>query len=430
MRVAIIVASLIYLLINPNIVYAQNSYPEIQTFTTQALNTISIIASLAAVFFLIKGGYLYITSTGKPEALESAKKTIRNALIGLVLILSANVFVSLLTTSLSSGSPVSDQVQYTLEPLEAAEPPDGLTMVLTEAIAGFLQSIIQSAVQPLVNGLITFLTTTPSVVSNETIYDFWLIILGITNTLFALVIALVGLHIMSASTLGFEEVELKQILPRIGLAFLLANMSIYLIDWVIKSCNVLVETVLNATGGLNQVFLTDAFNPDTFSILDAALITLIFGVLFIVLVVVLLLFYISRLIMIALGAVLSPLIFLLWALPKTTDFAEISAKTYIITIYSVFVHVVIIQLAASFLTFPGEAGTSTLLSVLIGIGLLFTLLKSQSMMYQLVFYNTGKNVIKKVGSQIVNVINTSHTEESTSTSSNQPAKTPRKAVNV
>src|SRR5258708_9251759 len=206
---------------------------------------------------------------------------------------------------------------------------------------------------------------------------------------------------MSATTFGFEELELKRLLPRIGLAFLAANTSIFLIDFVIQLANNLISALLHATGGLNQAWIVDVFNPTMISLGGTALITLIFMVLFVILAIVLLLFYISRLIAIVVGACLSPLIFLLWAFPKFSDFAEISAKTYLVTIFSIFVHVVILQLASSFLTLPGQTGTNSLISILIGIGLLFSLLKTQSFMMQLVFYNTNQSMIKKIGGQIM-----------------------------
>src|SRR6266702_2994245 len=65
-------------------------------FTTNAVSVLITLASLASAFFLIHGGFKYITSTGKPQELDSAKKTIRNALIGLILVIAAGVFSALL----------------------------------------------------------------------------------------------------------------------------------------------------------------------------------------------------------------------------------------------------------------------------------------------------------------------------------------------
>lgn len=424
---AVLLTALIFLL-NPPLALALDQYPEIQSFTSYLLSNLSILASVFVLFFLIRGGYLYITSSGNPEALENAKKTIRNALIGLVLVLSASTLSSILTTSFTTPSPGTEISQIQLAPLETVEPEGGLTQVLTEAIAGFLKNIIQSATKPLTDSVISFLTTTPLVATNQSIFNFWLVILGITDSLFVLVIALLGFQLMSATTFGFEEVELKKLLPRIGLAFLLANVSIFLVDWVLRCNNALVLAVLNATGGLNKAWIENAFNPPVLTVEKVVVISLVFGVLFIILTVVLLLFYISRLIVIALGAVLSPLIFMLWAIPRLADFSEIAVKSYLATIFSVFIHVVMIQLAASFLTLPGESEGSGVMAVLVGIGLMLTLIKTQAIVYQLIFYNTGQAVFKKFGGQIINVLQARQTEEAVI--GEAEVKTPRKVINA
>ncbi len=411
MKFLITSLGLLLLLLTPTSVFAAQSNQEIANFTKQTLNTLLIFASAAATFFLVKGGYTYITSTGRPDALEHAKLTIRNALIGLVIVIGAAVFSSLLQGAFDTPSQGSSSAQLSFSPIPPAQPSDGLTIVLLDAIGGFLQNIIQSATQPLTNAIITFLTNTPSILTNSVIFNFWLIILGITDSLFALMIALLGFQFMSASTFGFEEIEFKHLLPRVGLAFLGANMSIFLCDWIVLSCNKLVQAVLHATGGLNQAWITSTpFDPLSIANHTTLTITLIFMMIFVILAIVLVLFYITRLITVALGAVMAPLIFLLWSIPKLADFAEVSVKSYIMAVYSVFVHVVIIQLAASFLKVSGQSGANPVMSILIGIGLLFTLLKTQSFMIQLIFYNTGRGIVRKVGGQIMNVISSSSKE--------------------
>jgi hypothetical protein len=428
--IAFIILILLSILVPPS-VFAASSNVEITQFTSSALNTLTIVASLVATFFLLQGGYIYITSAGKPDALDHAKKTIRNALIGLVLVLSANTIVSLLTGAFTTPIFPLNGNALNLTPLEPVAQTGGLAQVLTDAIASLLQNIIQSATRPITDGIVNFLTTTPVLATNSVIFNFWLIIVGIADSLFALLIALLGFQFMSASTFGFDELELKQLLPRIGLAFLGANTSIFIVDWVIQLANSLVTAILHATGGLNQLWIANAFNPASISVDQIALITLIFMVLFLILAVVLLLFYITRLIVIALGAVLSPLIFLLWAVPKFADFAEISVKSYLVTIFSIFIHVVVIQLAASFLTLPGQVGTNSLISILVGVGLLMTLLKTQSFMIQLMFYNSGRSMIKKVGGQIMNVISSKKSEDgSVPEPVNTTVKAARKVVNA
>ena len=84
MKLLLAISATLATLFTPSVVYAATNAPsEVTAFTGDALSIITIISAAAAVFFLIRGGYLYITSTGKPDVLEEAKKTIRNAIIGL-----------------------------------------------------------------------------------------------------------------------------------------------------------------------------------------------------------------------------------------------------------------------------------------------------------------------------------------------------------
>ncbi len=406
---------------------AASTSPEIIDYTRDTLNIITIISSAAAVFFLVKGGYLYIVSTGRPDALQAAKNTVRNALVGLVLVLSANLVISLFQGAFNSPSSSGAGNNLEIVAIETVEPSDGLTQVLIDAVSGFIQNIVESSTEPIVNGVIGYLTTTPTLLDNSVIKDFWLVSVGIVDGLFIVVVALLGLQVMSASTFGFEEVELRQLLPRIGIAFLGANTSLFLANYVIITSNALVNSVLNSTGGLNHAWVVDAINPTTLITGTAPLIILIFLILFLIVSIVLLFMYISRLIMIALGAVLSPFIFMMWTLPKFSDFASIAVKTYFVTVFMVFVHVVILQLAGSFLALPDHSENS-LISVAVAIGLFFTLLKTPSLMMQMVFYTSGNSTLKKFGNQVINVVSASKASSASRAASKVAVKTPRKVI--
>lgn len=423
------IALALFLLIMPTPVLAQTTVPEVSNFTNEALSIITIISAVAAVFFLIRGGYIYITSTGKPEALDEAKKTIRNALIGLVIILSANLIVSVFTQSLNGGSDDTPLSSLNISQVEAVKPSNGLTQVLIDAINGFLQNVVESATKPVVDGILGFLTTTPQLLNNSVITKFWLIILGITDTLFVLFVAILGLQFMSASTFGFEEIEFKHLLPRIGLAFLGANTSLFLADYVVKASNAMVTGLLSATGGLNHAWITNAITINNVTSGSAPLITLIFLLIFVVVAIVLLFMYVTRLIVISLGAVLSPFAFLLWLMPKTSDFAEMSVKGYFVSVFTVFIHVVTIQLAGSFLAIPEQNGNS-IIAIAIAIGLLFTLLKIPSFLMQMIFFSSRINSMKKVGNQITNVMSADTASNTRTKTVERVIKTPRKAANL
>lgn len=60
------------------------------------------IAGLLAVIFLIVGGFRYITAGGNEETAETAKKTIINAIIGIVVVILSFVIVRVISNALIS----------------------------------------------------------------------------------------------------------------------------------------------------------------------------------------------------------------------------------------------------------------------------------------------------------------------------------------
>ncbi|QQS21792.1 hypothetical protein IPM09_04750 [Candidatus Saccharibacteria bacterium] len=75
-----------------------NGKPDIgQLILKIALNVIQallVVVAYVTIFFIIKGGFGYITAAGSPEGMSSAKKTITNALIGMVISLLAASIVN------------------------------------------------------------------------------------------------------------------------------------------------------------------------------------------------------------------------------------------------------------------------------------------------------------------------------------------------
>ena len=65
--------------------------------TTIALNVLQAglaIVAYITVFFIMKGGFVYMTSTGTQDGMANAKKTITNAVIGLVIAVFASSIVN------------------------------------------------------------------------------------------------------------------------------------------------------------------------------------------------------------------------------------------------------------------------------------------------------------------------------------------------
>lgn len=133
----IVLAFAIYYLIVPSPVLAVSTDSELVRYTNDTLQIITLISTAAAVFFLVKGGYSYLTSTGRPDALEGAKKTLRNAVIGLVIVLSANIVVSTFRSALNPDTTTTSSTAITFAPIETTEPSDGLTQVLIDAVSAW-----------------------------------------------------------------------------------------------------------------------------------------------------------------------------------------------------------------------------------------------------------------------------------------------------
>jgi len=81
-----------------NIKAPGNGNNDLAVFITKiVLNVVQAglaIAAYVTVFFIIKGGFNYMTSAGSPDGMKSAKTTITNAVIGLVIVLLSAVIVN------------------------------------------------------------------------------------------------------------------------------------------------------------------------------------------------------------------------------------------------------------------------------------------------------------------------------------------------
>lgn len=67
------------------------------------LNIVLGIVGLIAVLFLVWGGFQYITSAGDEEKVKSAKGTMINALIGVVVVILAYALVRVVTNAIGGN---------------------------------------------------------------------------------------------------------------------------------------------------------------------------------------------------------------------------------------------------------------------------------------------------------------------------------------
>lgn len=374
-----------------------------RNFVTPTMQTLTALAGLASVFFIVYGGILYMTSTGRPDKLEQAKHVLKNALIGLVIVLAAATLTSILNGAITHTAQPASATLPNLTAIEPATQSSGLIDILIGAITGLLNTIIQTIAAPFLEALNFFTKATPLMSENATVFNFWSAMVGMTDILFVVVVALIGFHVMSASTFGFDEIEFKHLLPRLALAFLLLNTSIFIIDGLIGLSNVLIDAV-GQIGGSSTVWdsLTAVVNESGGQGVAALLIMIVFLIFSFILLV----YYVCRIVTLFIGAVLSPLVVLLWLVPGFKDFSATAMKTYVTTIFVLFIHVVILQLSASL--FAGMSmvnGTNipnVLMAMVVGLAAVIALLKTQGLMMQFSYVSLGARSTRQLGTQFMN----------------------------
>jgi hypothetical protein len=382
---------------------ASSAAGTMRDFIRPTIETMCALASLVCVFFLVNGGIAYMTSSGKVDNLEHAKKVIKNALLGLILVIAAAVLTQILVGAYSGSSAVVNAKLPNLTTVQPASVSNGLVAVLIKAVTGLLNNIIQTIAAPFLSALSFFTSGTPLMAANSAVFNLWEVMVGISDALLVLIIALLGFHVMGASTFGFDEIEFKQLLPRIGLIFLLANVSIFFIDGIITLSNAMIKAI-NVDGGSNSVWsvLTAVVKQASGESIAGLLIMLVF----IIFAFILLVYYVGRLVTLYIGAVLAPIALLLWLLPGFKDFTETAIKTYLMTIFVLFVHVVILLLAASL--FAGliagspDQSPDALMAMIVGVATLIALLKTQGLMMQFSYVSMGSRNAKMLGRQFIN----------------------------
>ena len=371
---------------------------QLTNFLQPLVQALIILAGLTAGFFVVTAGLEYMTSRGNPKRLDHAKRTLKNAALGLLLVIAAAFIFNFLNTAYNTAAPVSQSIPPPA--IEISEsPPEGLAGKILEATSDFFRYIIVSTFDPFVELLRYLSFKTPLAGSNEVVARLWLAVLGIANSLFILVTVLLGFRLMSASTFGFDELSFRQLLPKLGLIFLVMNSSLLLIDIVISISNAMLDALWSATG-VGDPWLSWQALAENGS--TAGFISLLLNVLFLILGFLLLVYYVLRLVVIYLGAVLAPLIVLMQLLPFTKGFTLAAIRTYFYTIFILFIHAIILSLAAGLLASMAsdQVHDQGLLTAIIGIATLTLMLKTPRTIAKWCRVNYSFKPIKNLGGQI------------------------------
>ncbi len=71
---------------------------QVQTFIRSVIQVVAGLAGLVATGFIVVGGFTYITSSGNPEHLDRAKRTLFFSGGGLAIVIAAFVLSNIVTT--------------------------------------------------------------------------------------------------------------------------------------------------------------------------------------------------------------------------------------------------------------------------------------------------------------------------------------------
>lgn len=85
---------LFFSLLQP-VLAADGDVSKVETFIQNVIQILVTLAALVAAGFFVWGGIGYITSSGNPESLDRAKKTILYSAIGLTIVLGAFVITNI-----------------------------------------------------------------------------------------------------------------------------------------------------------------------------------------------------------------------------------------------------------------------------------------------------------------------------------------------
>jgi len=372
-----------------------------QSFVVPLLSVLDGIAGLLCVLGIVYSAYLFMTSSGDAGRLQHAKRILRNAVVGLVIVLAATAGTAILNHAYTSPAPGSGSTLPTISEVQPQSTSTNWSTILIDALDGFFTDIITTLASPILNVLAKFTTSTPLMASQAQVFNMWLVLLGIANVLFTLVVAMLGFRVMSAEMFGLGDIELRSMLPQIGLIYLLMNVSIFGIDLIISLSNAIISAIYAGFPGTDIWKALIATGVDANALPLASLLVFIA---FTVLACMLVVYYLERIIILCLGAALSPLVVLLWLLPGFRDFVSNLVRTYIVVVFVLVVHVVILMLGATLLSSELTGPTATpnpLADLFIGIAIIGTLLSTQKFLVQMSIISSGATSARNMGKQFV-----------------------------
>ncbi len=254
--------------------------------------------------------------------------------------------------------------------------------------AQWIAQNIFNVLQPLVDAVnqssLNFITqTSPAgTYQNPTVIQFTMWSIGVVNAAVAIFIIIVGYNIMIARQIGADHYELMEFLPRLALAVLAANFSLFFIRLFID-----LENALNL-GVINLFSLTILTNTivGVFhgNILGAGLLTFVLAIVLGVMDLLVAWQMLLRLALLILLIVLAPLAFLCGALHQTQGYLRLWISTFAATVFIQFFQVSALAIGSTLISYVTAANLfnlgGSLLSIITSSAVLFLVLRIPGML--------------------------------------------------
>jgi hypothetical protein len=258
-----------------------------------------------------------------------------------------------------------------------------VTTQVVQAINGWLAALERAVLGPALQAAGQLLFQTPALDSVLSIQTGWQTTRDIADALFVLALLAGGMLVMASGT--FEtEYTAKRLLPRIGLAAVLANTSLALCGALIRLDNALVQALLgrDAASILWAQLTAGAGRGDTGGEVLASLVGLATALLAVLLVVV----YIVRSLVLVVGTVLAPLALACYAIPQTEEVAQLWWRVYAAGLFIQVLQSALIAIGSQLIAHSDWLGASSVLvSGLVLVTLLYLLLKLPFLAYRWAF---------------------------------------------
>ena len=256
-----------------------------------------------------------------------------------------------------------------------------LLAALTAALSGLVSAL--QGVLTWASGLgassFNFITRTPPEGSYQSasVVTLWTWVVGVADAALALLTLWGGYNVIVRHALGARYASAMELLPRLALAALAANLSLlfssFFVDFNNALCAGVGQVSLPGYSAMSAVTSAQSAAQDVAGLLLA----LIYGIVGLLLVLQMLL----RLALLDLLIVVAPLGLLCWALPQTQAWSRLWTSTFVATALVQFLQILTLRLGAALILQPTPGRLDTaVLTLLVGIADLYLTFKLPGML--------------------------------------------------